>query len=95
MVKNLAHFNNCHCITGTIFICKEFLNVKYCLMEAKGNEISNASFKKTEISRQLNVSRTTVHWVERLKAFESLKERPRSGRRHSKEATKKAFENDS
>ena len=69
-------------------------------MEAKRIEISTllrAGFKKTDISKQLNVSRMTVYRVEqRLKVSESLKDRPRSGRPQviSQEAIKKAFEND-
>ena len=57
-------------------------NAKYHLIVAKGIEIStllHAGFKKTEISKQLNVSRMTVHRVEqRLKASESLKDRHQS-----------------
>ena len=54
-----------------------------------------AAFKKTEISKQLNVSRMTVHREKpRLKASESLRNRHRSGIPQviSQEATKKAFE---
>ena len=46
-------------------------------MEAKRINISTfscACFKKTEISKQLNVRRMTVHWVEQyLKGSESQK----------------------
>ena len=54
---------------------KKLLNVKYCLIEAYRIDISTllqASFKKTEISKQLNVSRISVHGVEqRLEASSS------------------------
>ena len=53
-------------------------------MKAERIEISTflrAGFKKTEISKHLNVSRMIVHWVElHLKASEFLKDRPQSGR---------------
>ena len=52
---------NCNCITYTIY--KKLLNVRYRLMEAKRIEMSSlfrAGFKRTEISKQLNVSRMTL-----------------------------------
>lgn len=70
-------------------------------MEDKKIEISTllrAGFEKTEISNQLDVSRTTIHWVEqRVKVSGSLKNRPRPGRTQvtNQEAIKMAFENDS
>ena len=70
-------------------------------MEAKRFEISTlllASFKKTEISKQLNVSRMIVHRVEqRLKDSEFHNDHPRSGRPEvvSHKATKITFDNDS
>ena len=49
------------------------LDVKYRQMEAKSIEISSllrAGFKETEISKQLNVRRISVHRVEqRLKTL--------------------------
>ena len=66
------------------YIYIKLLNVKYRVMEATRIEISSlfhAGFRKTKISKQLNVSRMTVQRVEqRLKASESLKNRLRSGR---------------
>ena len=92
------HFNKCHCITDTIYIYrKKLLNVKHHLMEAKSIELSTllqAGFKKTKISKQLNISRITVHWVkQRLKASEFLKNHPGSGvpKVISKKAIKKGL----
>ena len=63
---------------------KKLLNVKYRLMKAKQIEISillRSGFKKTEISKQLNVNRMTVHRVERMiNPLKSLKDRHRLGR---------------
>ena len=56
-----------------------------------------AGFKKIEISKQLNISKMTVHRVDRrLTASVSLTDRPQSGRPQviSEEGIKKAFEND-
>ena len=64
-------------------------------MQAKIIEIlilSCAGFKKTEILKQLNISRITVHQVhQRLKASESLRDYPLSGTSQviSQEAIKK------
>ena len=70
-------------------------------MEAKKRNILSTllrvGFKKIEISKQLNVSRMTVHRVEqRLKASESLMDRPRPGRPQviSQEAIKMDIEDD-
>ena len=49
IVKNFAQFNNCHCITETIYIDKKLMNDKYRLIEAKILEIStllSMGFKK-------------------------------------------------
>ena len=65
--KNFIHFNNCHCITDTVYSYKKLLNVNYRLREGKRIEISTllcAGYKKTKILMQLNVSRMTVHGVE-------------------------------
>ena len=65
-------------------------------MEAKRTEISTLLRAVTEISKQLNITRMTVHRVEqRQKASESLKERPQSGRYQviSQVAIKNTFEN--
>ena len=67
-------------------------------MEAKRSEISTllrASLQKTETSKQLNISKMSVHRVKQcLKASETLKDRPRSETPQviSQEATKKGFE---
>ena len=56
-----------------------------------------AGFKKTEISKQLNANRMTVHSLEqRLKASDPTKDCPRLGRLQviSQEGIKNAFEND-
>ena len=82
------------------FIYKTLLNAKNLLMEAKKVEMITfllAGFKKTEVSKQLDVSRKAVHRMkQRLKASVFLKDRPRSGRPQivSQKAIKKAFEND-
>ena len=69
-------------------------------MEAKRIEISTLlrTGLKIEISKQLNVSRMSVHQVEQcLKGSESLKDDPRLGRTQiiSQEAFKKDFESNS
>ena len=65
-------------------------------MKAKRYEIFTLlrmGFKKTEISKQLNVSRTSILWVEqRLKGSEFQKDSPQSGR--SQVISQEAFEND-
>ena len=69
----MADFNNCFSITDTTYICKKLLNLKYRLIEDKRIEIStllSVSFKKTEISKQLNICKMTVHGAEqRLKTL--------------------------
>ena len=69
-------------------------------MEAKRIKMSIlfcVSFKKTEISKQLNVFKMTIHWEgQRLRASEFLKDRLRSGRLQviGHGAIKHAYEND-
>ena len=72
-MKILAHFHNCHSITDTIYIYKKLLNVHYRLIKDKRIEIPTllrAGFKKTKVSKQLNISRMPVNRVEQhLKAW--------------------------
>ena len=62
---------------------KKLLNDKYCPIKATITEIFTfltCDFKKTEISKQMNVSRMTIHRVEQLlSASETLKDRLQSG----------------
>ena len=72
IVKTFTHFHRGHCITNTIYIYKKLLSLKNRLMKAKIIKtftLLPAGFKKTKISKRLNLSKMTIHQVEqRLKA---------------------------
>ena len=103
MVKNVAYFENCHFIADTIYqqyFSFYSVTAKYHRIEAKIIEIStllHADFKKSEISKQLNVSKIIAHRAkQRLKASDSLKDRSQSRRPQviNQKAILKSFEND-